>query len=49
MTPTAPGERFLSYKICTLFTYNICYWEGANIMGGDKFSAGGIFQGDNFP
>ena len=27
MTPTAPGGRSLSYKICPLFTYSIPYWE----------------------
>ena len=50
--PAAPGERYLSYKICPFFTYRILCWEVCIYFsdeGGGKFSAGGIIYGDNFP
>ena len=27
LPPTVRGERPVSYEICALFTYRICYWE----------------------
>ena len=49
MTPTAPGERSLCYKICPLFKCSNCYLEVCiHISGeGGEFSTGGVFHGDN--
>ena len=57
MTPTAPGGRSLSYKMCLFFTHSICYWEVCiQFRSGGKFSAffsrgishgEGSFQGVN--
>ena len=53
--PTTQGERSLSYKICPLLTYSICYWEvcihfserGRIFCLGD-FPQRGFFMGRKF-
>ena len=47
--PTAPGERFLSYRICPLFMSSICYWEVCkHFSGGGGFSSRGLPRGEFF-
>jgi len=35
--PTPRGERPVSYKICTLFVYSICYSEVYRLFGEEEF------------
>ena len=51
--PKAPGGRSLSYKICALFMYSICYWEVwihfLSGKGKTNFFLGRLSSGENFP